>query len=73
MQIFPQTKDVIITRAKPIGIELVFGDYKKAQLDDTYFGAIVQYPNNNGSIEDYREFIDQVHRVEGFVVMAQIC
>ena len=68
--IFPQTIDVIITRAKPINIELVFGDYKKAQLDNSYFGAIVQYPNNAGSIEDYREFINQVHNVGGFVVMA---
>ena len=68
--IFPQTIDVIITRAKPINIELVFGNYKKAQLDNSYFGAIVQYPNNAGSIEDYREFINQVHNVGGFVVMA---
>ncbi len=29
-EIFPQTKDVLITRAKPIGIELIFGDYKTA-------------------------------------------
>lgn len=68
--IFPQTLDVLTTRATPIGIELVFGDYKNAQLDNSYFGAIVQYPNNIGSIEDYREFIGQVHNAGGFVVMA---
>ena len=56
-EIFPQTKDVLITRATPINIELVFGDYNTAQLDSSYFGAIVQYPNNKGSIEDYRSFI----------------
>jgi len=68
--IFPQTKDVIITRATPIGVELVFGEYKSAQLDETYFGAFIQYPNNNGSVEDYKAFIDQVHAVKGYVVMA---
>lgn len=68
--IFPQTKDVIITRAKPIGVEPVFGDYATAKIDESYFGAIVQYPADNGSIEDYRHFIDKVHGVNGFVVMA---
>ncbi|MEN9686170.1 MAG: hypothetical protein RLZZ28_1956, partial [Bacteroidota bacterium] len=68
--IFPQTKDVLVTRAAPIGIELVYGDFAAAQLDDTYFGAILQYPNNNGSVEDYRDFISKVHAVEGLVIMA---
>jgi len=68
--IFPQTKDVLQTRATPVGIELIYGDYKKAQLDKTYFGAIIQYPNNDGSIEDYRSFIEQVHSIDGYVIMA---
>src|SRR5688572_22650900 len=69
-EIFPQTKDVLYTRAKPIGIEIVTGDYKKATIDSSYFGAIVQYPNNKGSIEDYREFTNKVHAGGAFVVMA---
>jgi glycine dehydrogenase len=68
--LFPQTKDVIITRAEPLGIELVFGDYQHAEPDNTYFGAIVQYPANNGSVEDHRQFIEKIHAVGGFVVMA---
>jgi glycine dehydrogenase len=69
-EIFPQTKDVLYTRAKPIGIEIVTGDYKKANIDSTYFGAIVQYPNDKGSVEDHRGFINQVHSAGAFVVMA---
>ncbi|HEX6169429.1 MAG TPA: aminomethyl-transferring glycine dehydrogenase [Chitinophagaceae bacterium] len=69
-EIFPQTKDVLYTRAKPIGIEIVTGDYKKASIDSTYCGAIVQYPNDKGSIEDHREFINRVHGVGAFVAMA---
>lgn len=68
--IFPQTKDVLATRAIPIGIEIVEGDYKTAALDETFFGAIVQYPNDNGSIEDHREFINTVHAAGAYIVMA---
>ena len=69
-EIFPQTKDVILTRANPLGIEIIFGNYKTTRIDNTFFGAIVQYPNNLGSIEDYRDFINEVHTAGGFVAMA---
>lgn len=69
-EIFPQTKDVLFTRATPVGIELVEGDYKHAEIDGNYFGAILQYPNDKGAVIDYREFISKVHSVGGFVVMA---
>ncbi|MEY3589825.1 MAG: aminomethyl-transferring glycine dehydrogenase [Bacteroidota bacterium] len=69
-EVFPQTKDLLRTRALPIQIELVEGDYKNASIDNTYFGAILQYPNNKGSVEDYRQFIESVHNSGGYVVMA---
>jgi glycine dehydrogenase len=68
--IFPQTKNVLDTRATPIKINIVYGNYKTAQLDDTYFGALVQYPNNIGAIEDYTNFINEAHNVGAFVAMA---
>ena len=67
---FPQTIDVLFTRAVPVGIEVVIGDYKTAAIDQSYFGALVQYPNDKGSIEDYRAFIQHVHDAGAFVVMA---
>jgi len=69
-ELFPQTIDVLKTRAVPVGIEVVTGDYKTAAIDATYFGAIVQYPNAKGSVEDYREFISKVHTAGAYVVMA---
>ncbi len=69
-EIFPQTKDVLYTRALPVGIELTEGDFRQAGMDATYFGAILQYPNDKGSIEDYRPFIEKVHAAGGYVVMA---
>lgn len=69
-EIFPQTKDVLLTRATPFGIEIVEGHYAKAELDETYFGAIVQYPNDKGSIEDHRSFIHKVHQAGAYIAMA---
>ena len=67
---FPQTKDVVRTRALPIGIELVFGNYRTATIDDSYFGVLLQYPNDKGSVEDYRQFIQQTHGAGAYVAMA---
>jgi glycine dehydrogenase len=69
-EVFPQTIDVLLTRAVPVGIEIVVGNFYNADIDGTYFGAIVQYPNNKGSIPDYRSFIDKVHAAGALVVMA---
>ena len=69
-KIFAQTKDVLITRAAPIGIELVFGDFNHATLDQLYFGAIVQYPDSEGAVRDYLSFIDKAHAADALVVMA---
>jgi len=68
--VFAQTKEVLATRAAPIGVEIVTGNYSAAILDELYFGAIVQYPDSNGSVNDYREFIKQAHGVNAMVVMA---
>ncbi len=58
---YPQTIDVLKTRSEPMGIELVIGDYKTANFDEHYFGAFIQYPNNEGSVEDYAAFTAQAH------------
>ncbi len=68
--IFPQTKQVLITRAAPIHIELVFGDYKTTPINEEFFGGILQYPADNGSVEDYRSFIQNMHKVGGYIIMA---
>ena len=67
--IFPQTKDVLVTRATPIHIQIEEGNYTSAKIDNSYFGAIIQYPNNTGSIEDYTAFINQVHQAGGLVIL----
>ncbi|MDR1610851.1 MAG: aminomethyl-transferring glycine dehydrogenase, partial [Candidatus Symbiothrix sp.] len=55
-KIFDSTFAVIQTRTIPHGIELQKGDYKTYAFTDKVFGAIVQYPNSDGSVENYKEF-----------------
>ncbi|MFB1004687.1 MAG: aminomethyl-transferring glycine dehydrogenase [Bacteroidia bacterium] len=50
---FPQTIDVIETRAEPLGIEVVIGNPYEAEFSNAYFALFVQYPNGEGSVEDY--------------------
>jgi len=68
--IWPQTLDVLITRAEPLGIELVVGNFKEALPDETWFGAIVQYPDSNGEIEDYSAFTAALQQKECKVAVA---
>lgn len=55
---YPQTIDVLKTRSAPLGIELVIGDATSTALDGSYFGAILQYPGQNGNVNDYRQWVE---------------
>lgn len=68
--LFPQTLAVIKTRMYYAGIEVVVGDYKTMVFDEPFFGAIVQYPNNNGNVEDYSEFTERAHKADCKVAVA---
>ena len=60
-KIWPNTLSVLRTRAAGQGIEIVTGNYADFQPSEQYFGALVQWPNAEGSIEDYETFIDDCH------------
>ncbi|MGE4288060.1 MAG: aminomethyl-transferring glycine dehydrogenase [Salinivirgaceae bacterium] len=68
-KIFPQTLDVLITRAEPLGIDIVSGNYHDFVFTDKVFGAVVQYPNAEGSIEDYRAFTEKAHANNSMVAV----
>ena len=69
---YPQTISVIAARAKPIGIEVIVGDPQKLTdlKEETYFGALLQYPGNDGAITDFSQEIKSVHENNGLVIMA---
>ncbi|MDR1744102.1 MAG: aminomethyl-transferring glycine dehydrogenase [Dysgonamonadaceae bacterium] len=60
-KIFPQTLAVLRTRMSHVGIQVKMGDFRNVELDASVFGAIIQYPNSDGAVEDYREFTDKAH------------
>ena len=60
-KIWPNTLSVLRTRAKGQGIEIVTGAYADFDPSESFFGALVQWPNSDGSVEDYEAFIDDCH------------
>lgn len=68
--VFPQTLAVLETRSAPLGIELVRGDYSGYQFSGREFGAIVQYPNADGAVCNYRTFVETAHKAEVLVAVA---
>lgn len=59
--IFPQNLSVIRTRVIPQGMIIRLGNYKEVEFSPDIFGCIIQYPNSNGSVEDYRDFVEKAH------------
>lgn len=68
--VFASTQAVIHTRMIPQGIQIVVGNYKTFPFTKEVFGAIVQYPNANGSIEDYKEFVVRANANDTKVAVA---
>lgn len=68
--IFPQTLAVMNTRAIPQGIELRVGKYQEFEPTPEVFACILQYPNSDGSIEDYHNFTKKAHEADCKVAVA---
>ncbi len=66
----PQTIDVVKTRAKASGIDVVVGDHTSFQFSQGLFGALVQYPDTFGAIHDYTAFVEQAHAAGALVAVA---
>jgi glycine dehydrogenase len=67
---YRQTIDVILTRATPHNIEVVIGDPDTVGFDKSFFGALIQYPNDDGAIVDRRGFIKKVHDAGAIAIIA---
>ena len=67
----PQTIDLIYTRARPIGIDVVVGNHAIVDLtDENLYAVLVQYPATNGEVIDYTDFIASAHEVNLTVAVA---
>ena len=61
-EVFPQTIDILKTRAQPYGITLIIGNHDSVELTDEMFGALVQYPAGNGEVYNYKAFAEAAHQ-----------
>ena len=59
-QVHPQTLDVVLTRAKYFGFEVIVGPIEEI-ADNDIFGALVQYPGTSGEVRDLTPFIESAH------------
>ena len=66
----PQTIAVVLTRAEPLGIEVVVGDHRAYVWDGQAFGALLQYPDTEGTVQDFTGFIAEAHAAGALVVVA---
>ena len=71
--VHPQTKAVVLTRAKPLGITVVeidSGHIVRDGYDGEFFGALLQYPDTTGTVIDYSSFAEYAHSRDAFVIAA---
>ena len=71
--VHPQTKAVVLTRAKPLGIKIVevdSGHVARDGFDGEFFGALLQYPDTTGTVIDYTSFAEYAHSRDALVIAA---
>jgi glycine dehydrogenase len=68
--VFPQTLDVIRSRAEPLGIEVVVADPETAVLSDRVFGVLIQTPDERGQVHDLRGLVARAHDAGVLVAVA---
>ena len=66
----PQTIDILITRSEPLGIKLIISDHNQFKFNKSVFGALIQYPDTEGYIQDYSKLCDSAHENKSYVCMA---
>lgn len=69
-KVFPQTKAVLEARAIPLGIELVEGDPNTYAIDDAFFGTLIQFPDDNGAVQDWTSWMTALKEEDVQVVVA---
>jgi glycine dehydrogenase len=67
--VFPQTIDVVRTRAQPLGLSVIVGPASDAGTADC-FAALLQYPGAGGDVRDYRGLCEALHARGALVVVA---
>ncbi len=67
-KVFPQTIDVVITRATPLNIRVLVTDNLENELNENVFGLLVQYPDGDGEIRDYSNLFKKAKEKDILIV-----
>jgi len=54
--VYDQSLEVILTRAEPIGVEVIVASLNNIELSDKVFGVLLQYPDKYGEVHNYKQF-----------------
>jgi len=68
-RVFPQVRDVLVTRAEPLGLRLRFEDLDTADIGADVFGVYAQSPDDRGEVRDLRALIDRAHEAGALVAV----
>lgn len=66
----PQTIDVVMTRARAIGVSVIVGDHRSFDFKSSVFGLLLQYPTTDGVVFDYAQLIQTAHQQDALVAVA---
>jgi glycine dehydrogenase len=70
----PQTIEVVRTRAAAVGVHTTVGNHHSFNFggpnNGNIFAVLIQYPATDGTIHDYRAFVEQAHAADAFVIAA---
>jgi glycine dehydrogenase len=66
----PQTVEVVRTRARARGIEVIVGNCDSFDFSQSVFGVLLQYPATDGTIRDYSAFVERAHQAGALVTVA---
>ena len=66
----PQTIDVMVTRAEPLGIEVITGDWENFEPCEGLFAVLVQYPDTRGRIDDFTKFFTMCKAAGAVIIVA---
>ena len=69
-KVHKHTIDILNCRAEPLGIEVLVRNWKEFDLNDKVFGILLQYPNKEGNVEDYRALSQQCNDANIYVTVA---
>ena len=68
--IFAQTKDLLVTRAEPMGIELVFGNLESFEPEAGFYGVFAQFPSASGAVKDLKSWAEKMKSSELQIAIA---